>query len=109
MYSSKQWMYAVLKCGNFPTVREDPRHRRMPGRRPSVDRDGNSFCLDSRLLRNIDLQDAIGVARLDRLSLRSDRQSNSAQERAGNSLDVFDAVAVRALARQSVGTNCQDA
>ena len=71
----------------------------MPRRSPSVDRDGNTFSFDSRLLRNIDLQDAIGVARLDRLSLRSDQQSTSAQERAGNALDVFDAVAIRARSR----------
>ena len=71
----------------------------MPGRHPSVDRDRNSLGFDARLLRNIDLQDAIGVARLDRLSLRSDQQSTSAQERAGNALDVFDAVAIRARSR----------
>ena len=65
----------------------------------SVDRHGNSSGVDSRLLRNLDLQDAIGVARLDRLSLRSDQQSTSAQERAGNALDVFDAVAIRARSR----------
>src|SRR5688572_23362476 len=82
--------------GTFPLSTWNPRHRTMPGRRPSVDRDGNPSGFDSRLLRNINLQDAIGVARLDRLSLRSDRQSNSAQKRAGNALDVFDAGAVPA-------------
>ena len=75
------------------------RFTRESNRCPSVDHHGNSSGFDSRLLRNLDLQDAIGVARLDRLSLRSDQQSTSAQERAGNALDVFNAVAIRARSR----------
>ena len=39
-------------------------------RRTSVDGDGNALRLDARLLRDLNLEHAIGVARLDRFSLR---------------------------------------
>jgi hypothetical protein len=65
-------MYAVLNCGNFPTDdKESPAPHDAGGEALLFDRDGNSSGFDSRLLRNIDLHDAIGVARLDRLGLRA--------------------------------------
>lgn len=85
-----------------------PRHLAMSGIR-SIDRDRNALGLDSRLLGDLDLEHAIGIARLDRVRLRGIRQGKAALECACEALNVFETVAVRALSRRSHSTNCQQA
>src|SRR6202030_3658267 len=75
----------------------------------SIDRYRNSLGLDSRLLGNLDLEHAIGTARLDGLSSCRIRQGETAQELAGDPFDVFEAVAVHRLPRQSLAANGQGA
>src|ERR1700719_3869467 len=75
----------------------------------SIDRYRNSLGLDSRLLGKLDLEHAIGTARLDGLSSCRIRQGETAQELAGHALDVFEAVAFHRVPRQSLAANGQGA
>src|SRR2546430_7232033 len=71
-----------------------------PGCRTSIDSYRNPLGLDSRLLGNLDLEHAIGIARLDRLSSCRIRQGETAQKSAGGAFNVFEAVAANALPRR---------
>src|ERR1700686_2966125 len=75
----------------------------------SIDRYRNSLGLDSGLLGDLDLEHAIGTARLDGLSSCRIRQGETAQEPAGHAFDVFQAVAFHVLPRQSLAANGQGA
>ena len=63
-----------------------------PGCRTSIDSYRNPLGLDSRLLGNLDLEHAIDVPCLDRLSPCRFRQAETAQEGTGGAFDVFEAV-----------------
>src|SRR6185437_253575 len=80
-----------------------------PGCRTSIDSNRNPLGLDSRLLGNLDLEHAIDVPCLDRLSSCRIRQGETAQERARDAFDVFEAVAANVFPRRPFATNRQRA
>src|SRR5438270_13979652 len=62
----------------------------------------NSLGLDARLLGNLDLEHAIRIPCLDPLSSCRFRQGETAQERTGGAVDVFEALVFDGLRRPSL-------
>ena len=64
--------------------------KRLEAGRTSIYRYRNSLGLDSRLLGDLDLEHAVGIACLDRFRSSRTRQGETAQERTGGAFDVGD-------------------